>query len=540
MKRLVRKSVRSLALGASSGLLLALTASPAVAQPRILVYGAGVTAAQSGVADPRGYFPAGSTVDIVNAAPWAALTTAQYGSYDAIWVDADVCSTSGNNLNTLLLSQAAWGPAVSGRVVIVSSDPILHAPSNAASGLGARALMRNSAAWVTGAGRSASGGSTGMYLSYGCRNAAATSTETVVSAFTQLGVGLAVNRARNAEVATITAPGMTHPVLNGIVAAGGTANLTWSQFCHGTFTAIPTGWDALTTCVSAPAGELGSLVVRDVVCRPPTVTGNTVNEGGTTMLSAMSANTGALIYSWDLDNNGTFETVGQTVAFSAATLDGPGMASVRVRVTGGSCGLTSAELPVVVTVNNVAPTFTSMPPAMASPLVAYSYSPAVTDPAGVRDPLTFRLVSGPPGMTIAANGTVSWTPTAAQMGQPFVAEIEVSDGDGGVTTQRWTITVGMLDSDGDGVPDITDADSDNDGIPDIIEGNGRDPSRDTDGDGIFDYLDRDFAGFVDANMDGVDDRVDLDGDGIPNHLDLDSDGDGIFDVLENGTGALDA
>ncbi|MDP3277752.1 MAG: DUF642 domain-containing protein, partial [Deltaproteobacteria bacterium] len=97
-----------------------------------------------------------------------------------------------------------------------------------------------------------------------------------------------------------------------------------------------------------------------------------------------------------------------------------------------------------------------------------------------------------------------------------------------------------LDSDGDGVLDAMDADSDNDGIPDIIEGNGRDASLDTDGDGIPDYRDRDFAGFVDANMDGVDDRVDLDGDGIPNHLDLDSDGDGIFDVLENGTGALDA
>ncbi len=97
----------------------------------------------------------------------------------------------------------------------------------------------------------------------------------------------------------------------------------------------------------------------------------------------------------------------------------------------------------------------------------------------------------------------------------------------------------VIDSDGDGVNDLLDADDDNDGIVDTLEGGGRNPSLDTDNDGVLDYRDRDFAGFVDANNDGVDDRVDLDSDGIPNHLDLDADGDSVFDVIENGARDLD-
>lgn len=73
-------------------------------------------------------------------------------------------------------------------------------------------------------------------------------------------------------------------------------------------------------------------------------------------------------------------------------------------------------------------------------------------------------------------------------------------------------------------------DTDGDGIPDFVEG-----SKDTDGDGVFDYAD------MDADNDGLldfienenrDIAMDFDGDGIPNFKDLDSDNDGIFDIYE--------
>ena len=99
--------------------------------------------------------------------------------------------------------------------------------------------------------------------------------------------------------------------------------------------------------------------------------------------------------------------------------------------------------------------------------------------------------------------------------------------------------VRMRDSDGDGIPDYLDTDSDNDGIPDaqeilLVALSG----ADSDGDGIDDAIDVDATGGVDANGDGVDDSkvnmADTDGDGIPDYLDSDSDNDGIPDGKEWG------
>ncbi len=537
-RRVSAKPVCLVALAA--GIAALQVSSEAHAQARILVYGPGVTTTPTAgsVTDPRTYFPAGAVVTIAPGAMWSTMTTADFAAFDAIWVDADICSTTGANLVTLRDTQAAWGPAVRGRIVLLSSDPMLHASGASPAGLGARAIQRNSAAWITGTGRSASGGSTGMYLQYGCRNAGATNTEVPVNAFEpSFGAPFVINRSRNDEVATITGVGSTHPVLAGITASGGTANLSWASFCHGTITSLPPSWASLTTCANAPAGELGSLAVRGRACPAPTITGTSVAEGSTGMLMATTTEAGATV-TWDLDNNGTFETAGAAVAFNASAIDGPAMRTVGVRLSAMSCDIASSST-TTVSISNVAPTFSSMPPNMARVGVAYSYTPTATDPAGAADPLAFSLTAAPPGATFAG-GALAWTPTAAQMGQMFTFTITVTDGDGGTTAQTWTVTVGRVDSDGDGVVDLDDADDDNDGVPDVAEGSGRDPSRDADGDGVFDYLDRDFAGFIDGNADGVDDRVDTDLDGTPNHLDLDADNDGVFDVIENGNAALDA
>lgn len=124
-----------------------------------------------------------------------------------------------------------------------------------------------------------------------------------------------------------------------------------------------------------------------------------------------------------------------------------------------------------------------------------------------------------------------------------------------------------------------DIDDDNDGIPDYVEfndplaladhnGNGipnwKDPLYpgfiDNDVDGVNDYFDwagdvnnngipnfRDvtFTPWVDSNADGINDNSDKDLDGLPNQLDRDSDNDGIPDVVEsygvdtNGDGIID-
>ncbi|SNS77375.1 Por secretion system C-terminal sorting domain-containing protein [Ekhidna lutea] len=103
-----------------------------------------------------------------------------------------------------------------------------------------------------------------------------------------------------------------------------------------------------------------------------------------------------------------------------------------------------------------------------------------------------------------------------------------------------TFTSCADDSDNDGVQDTSDNDSDNDGLTDLQEGNGTDPSADADADGVPNFLDSDFAGYEDANSDGINDNFDQDLDGVPNHQDLDSDNDGIPDAVEANGGSLPA
>lgn len=87
------------------------------------------------------------------------------------------------------------------------------------------------------------------------------------------------------------------------------------------------------------------------------------------------------------------------------------------------------------------------------------------------------------------------------------------------------------DSDKDGIPDYLDTDSDDDGISDKDETpNGA--LVDTDGDGTPDYLDTESDG--DGIPDSVEGSGDADGDGIPNYRDKDSDNDGISDAVEAG------
>jgi len=114
--------------------------------------------------------------------------------------------------------------------------------------------------------------------------------------------------------------------------------------------------------------------------------------------------------------------------------------------------------------------------------------------------------------------------------------------DNGLDDATETTPLPVPNTDGDSVANYLDLDSDNDGITDTTEAGG----TDADGDGIID-------GFADADGNGLDDATETtplpvpntDGDTVPNYLDLDSDNDGITDVTEaggtdaNGDGIID-
>lgn len=108
----------------------------------------------------------------------------------------------------------------------------------------------------------------------------------------------------------------------------------------------------------------------------------------------------------------------------------------------------------------------------------------------------------------------------------------------GLDGVSYSFTTCDPDNDNDGVADEFDNDDDNDGIPDLTEAGGVDPSADADGDGVANFEDADFAGYVDVNGDGINDNFDFDLDGVPNHFDRDSDNDGISDAVEANGGTL--
>ena len=80
--------------------------------------------------------------------------------------------------------------------------------------------------------------------------------------------------------------------------------------------------------------------------------------------SGSDPNGDSLTYAWDLDNNGSFETAGQSVNFVVGSLDGPNSYTVNVKAT-DPLGL-SAEATTTVDVANVAPTAIFSAPAVVN------------------------------------------------------------------------------------------------------------------------------------------------------------------------------
>ena len=88
---------------------------------------------------------------------------------------------------------------------------------------------------------------------------------------------------------------------------------------------------------------------------------------------------------------------------------------------------------------NQAPVFESAPVVVASADSPYQYAAIASDPNG--QTLTYSLASAPSGLTInPATGLVTWTPTAGDIAEHSVTVV-ADDGEGGVTSQSFTLSV---------------------------------------------------------------------------------------------------
>ena len=189
---------------------------------------------------------------------------------------------------------------------------------------------------------------------------------------------------------------------------------------------------SFTTSAAGPVNE------------PPSVSAAgpySVDEGSAVTVTANGTDpeSGSLQYTWDLDNDGTFETAGQSATFSAATIDGPATRTIAVRVTDD--GDLAATDTATVTIANVPPEATFNAPA-ASPAgfpfmlsLTSTHDPSAADTSAGLE-YAFDCGSGYGAFGDAASASCPTT----ELGVSSVGA-KVRDKDGGVSEYRGTVSV---------------------------------------------------------------------------------------------------
>ncbi len=169
------------------------------------------------------------------------------------------------------------------------------------------------------------------------------------------------------------------------------------------------------------------------------------DEGAEITISAeiTDAEGDAVLFSWDLDGDGTFgDSPGMSeVTIPAGTTDGPTSLRVGLEATDG---VHTTQRTRSIRIANIAPDVLSTPPTVAAIGQHVHYHLVVADPAGAADPLTYDLVTGPPTAHVTADGYFDWTPTESEVtavGTATSIHIEIDDGDMGTTRHDWQMRV---------------------------------------------------------------------------------------------------
>ena len=164
-----------------------------------------------------------------------------------------------------------------------------------------------------------------------------------------------------------------------------------------------------------------------------------IAEGTLDTLSASATDvvSDTLIFRWDLDGNGSFETLGQTPIFDASALDGPTTVTVTLQVSDDDGGQTTA--PIVIQVDNLAPS--------ADAGTVYSVAEGSTVAlAGVgtdipSDPLSYAWDLDGNGSFETSGQTPIFDASALDGPSVKTVTLQVTDDDGGVQTSSADIRI---------------------------------------------------------------------------------------------------
>jgi len=231
-----------------------------------------------------------------------------------------------------------------------------------------------------------------------------------------------------------------------------------------------------------------------------------VAEGGTVELGIVvdDPDGDAVAFSWDLDGDGAFgEAAGEVdPVIDASDVDGPATLPLAVELTDGTHTI---ERTVVVRVDNVPPSIESVPPTGATTDETYEYSVVATDFPS--DELGYEIALGPDGMTVSPEGLVRWRPAGDGRASVDVT-LRVTDDDGGVAEQQWSIALSGGPVIAAGGPYRVAEGGEIDLVPEVMdpEGDALTYAWDLDGDGAPDDGEAPTATFSARGIDGPSER----------------------------------
>ncbi|HYH95882.1 PKD domain-containing protein, partial [Hyalangium sp.] len=191
-------------------------------------------------------------------------------------------------------------------------------------------------------------------------------------------------------------------------------------------------------------------------------------------------------YAWDFDGDGQVDHVSSDPRAVFRYLDNPVGSDTWQATVWVEDEDSRTEHTFAIVVKNTPPVLTAVAPTHeATAGQAFELQLTATDSAGARDPLTWKLSSGPAGMSVSQRGLIQWVPTPLQTaadGKPHTVTVTVSDDDGAEVTGSFTVTAKQNPN--NGVPGAPVAISPSsgmasfDGKPTLVVLNAKDPDED--------------------------------------------------------------
>ena len=182
----------------------------------------------------------GFNVEIDDAAAWGAKSTAQFATYRAMVLGDPNCVSGTAPIATAESTTGIWGPAITGPVAVVGTDPEDHAIANANTPQGTTAvqLTENAIAYAT-----STSGHPGAYISLSCYyfTSAANTGVPVLAPFGSFTVqGQGPQTTDNSTILDLTNPLVTTP---NVLTNGGLSH--WQRSTHEAFNSFPSNFTAV-------------------------------------------------------------------------------------------------------------------------------------------------------------------------------------------------------------------------------------------------------------------------------------------------------